>query len=117
MNGSESKFGQNGDVFSKLRNFADEINRSRQQAEMASRLIGELIQYHQYFCGETAKSFARLHEQLQEICPAECQDQVSLRIILFLVCRSLIAKLPNNRLPNNIAKSIFVIILLYRLTP
>jgi len=88
MNPSESKFGLQGDYSSNLRNFAAELRRSRQQAEMASRLLGGLIQYHQYFCDESAKSFERLHKQLREIYPAACEDLVSFIVNIGLVCRS-----------------------------
>ena len=88
MNRNERKFGHKDDISLDLRNFAEELHHSRMQAEMASKLIGDLIEYHQYFCGETAKSFARLHKKLQEIYPAGCEDLVSLIINFSLVCRS-----------------------------
>ena len=81
MDRSQRKSGQQDDISSNLQDFFEELDRSRKQAEMASSLIGELIKYHQHFCGETAKSFARLNRKLQEIYPAGYQDPVS-----FIVC-------------------------------
>ena len=86
MNPSQSKSGRQDDISSNFHDFVEELNRSRKQAEMASSLIGDLINYHQHFCGETAKSFARLHRKLQEIYPAGYKDPVSFRLNVRLAC-------------------------------
>ena len=86
MNRIKSKFGLQNDISPNLHNFVDELERSRKQAEMASKFIGELIQYHKYFCGETAKSFARLHQKLREIYPAGYEELVSFRSNFRLAC-------------------------------
>ena len=86
MDPSQRKSGRQDDISSNLQDFIEELNRSRKQAEIASSLIGELIRYHQHFCGETEKSFARLNRKLKEIYPAGYRDPVSFLLNFALAC-------------------------------
>ena len=74
------------DMSPNLQNFIKDLHRSHKQAEMTSKLLGQMIQYHQHFCGETAKSFARLHQKLREIYPAGYEDLVSFEYNFMLAC-------------------------------
>ena len=67
MHARKSKSGPQQELNKDFRYFEEELHRSRKQAEMATTLMNDLIKYHHYFCGETNKSFARLHEKLRRM--------------------------------------------------
>ena len=85
MNARKNKSTPEEDLQQNLRYFAAELDRSRKQTQMATRLMDDLIRYHHYFCGETEKSFARLHEELRKIYPDGNPDPVSFPCVCMCV--------------------------------